>query len=461
MIRMKTNLNEYYFGGNSALTKAEGCLERLKNDFLNPMTATQDFTVHPANIELKKCLCEVFGFEDILLDMTVTGTPAIFTLPVRLDFDTVKDNLKGSKYLTTNKYGIAFTKKAHCVPFIKFNPSVFLTMKFTAREALAVILHEIGHNFFPRETKRSVFMGLMATTRIMNYVLSCADAGKPVDYNHIASAILVEVYPYNVAISGLNVISNFLRKNPVTKPVVTFLNLALEAFLVAKHEMEALDALLIIFQDLGGSWARTLNSYVLRNAFNILSFGWIDNVFLSYANEKFSDNFATSYGYGPDLVTALGKLEQYFIDSGYTASTVLSEIVKKDPSGSLRFALTVCSLPKMVLSHALMDCHPDTDARVIDQLKMLRSELNRQDLKPQTRKMLMDDLQKMETAHNRYFHPQTSDDAGVRFKKLISRSSMWYGGDLREIINSTKNYDWSQITKAIFNGKKDSTFKGL
>lgn len=459
MIQMKTNLNEYYFGGNSALDKAEKCLDRLRSDFLNINTVTEDFTAHPANIELKGHLCEVFGFADILLDMTITGGLEIFTIPTSLDAVTVSDNIKGSKQLTTNKYGIAFTKKAAVVPFIKFNPLAFRTMDLNAREALAIILHEIGHNFFPRDIKQSALRGTYVTTRILNYIISRREAGVDIDYNTIITTIIKEMYPINVAVTGLNTMLNYVRNNPATKNVVRILNLALEVFLIYKNEMDTLTSLIVTFQDLFSSWGRSLNSWALMSAFNICSFGWIDTIYISYDNEKFSDNFATSYGYGPDLVSGLSKCEKYIQSS--RGSTVVSEIVNADKTGSLRSVMTLISLPRMILSHALMDCHPSTNARVIDQLKMLKKEFNKSDLSPAARKKILDDIERMERVHNEYFQPQKSDDAAIRFRKFISRGSIWYGGDIREIINSTRNYDWSQITKAIFNGKKDSNFRGL
>lgn len=460
MIRMKTNLNEYYFGGNDPLKEAEKALEGMKltvqqKGITVDLALTKDYKI------LKEALCEVFGFQDMLLDLSLSGNVCeIFTMPAYLSATAIKNGLTGNKNVTTNKYGVCFTKESYTVPYIRFNAMTMISAGISPKEALAIILHEVGHNFFGNDKKVTVFKIFMHFRTCLVYIAQILMTKKVPPVQDLFMVFLAPFAISSTTIGLVNNIIGFIKTAPVLRNISMLHTAIVQLLSIVRAELIAPIALIMGLVYYPMMWTQQVATIGILSIFNLLTFGWLDTIYLSYDNEKFSDNFATSYGYGPDLMTGLVKLEKYMANGN---SMTLNNIAINSKSEILPWVTTIVNYPMMIMSLALVDCHPTAEARIIDQGKMLRAELKRKDLKPETKKRILKDLDEMDKVRKDYFDANNKDGSQTAWRKLSSRERAQYGGDIREKINPTKDYDWASMQNAILRGKTSDkgTFKGL
>ncbi|MGL6099422.1 MAG: hypothetical protein ACRC0G_07340 [Fusobacteriaceae bacterium] len=462
MIELKTNLNEFYFGNNDVFLKAEKALDGIR-EILVVRGIDVDLSLSTHYKVLKEALCEVFGFSDMLLDLKVGGEVyEIFTMPTYLSADSIKNSFSGNKNVTTNKYGVCFTKESYTVPFIRFNAICLLNtgVGLNSREAIAILIHEIGHNFFGNTKSTTVF-------RMFLHFRNCATAigqmvmqGVPVKPLDVIGQILAPLMISSRAIAAVNNLLGLIKNAPILKDL-SVIYIAIRQVLSVIFTEASVPVLLVSkLMLLPMNWTFQLNGIAILSAFNLLTFGWLDTMYFSYDNEKFSDNFATSYGYGPDILTGLVKLDKFKTDGG---SMTLNHITRSTKSDILPWVTTLINYPSMMCSFALLDCHPTLETRIIDQGKLLRAELTKKDLKPETKRRIIKDLDEMDKIREAYFVANSEDSSHAKWNKSRVAGSVSYGGDIRELINPTENYDWKVIENAVLRGKKNDndTFKGL
>jgi DNA-binding ferritin-like protein (Dps family) len=116
-----------------------------------------------------------------------------------------------------------------------------------------------------------------------------------------------------------------------------------------------------------------------------------------YADEKFADSFPRMYGYGEELVSALGKLENQ-------PDSVADYAMSSNPIGrGLQAAYSVYLLPYAMISYAL-DPHPMNIDRAQYLVKDLKDELNdpNNHLSPATKKQMMKDAEDIQKAYDEY-----------------------------------------------------------
>ena len=109
---------------------------------------------------------------------------------------------------------------------------------------------------------------------------------------------------------------------------------------------------------------------------------------LGYGAESISDNFATMFGYGPDLGSGLEKI---VYNKPYR--TEAERIINNAP----RFVTNLIGLPRAIgtLPLLLIDCHPSDIQRIQNQIDYLEDELHTATMDKTTKKILqrqIDDL---------------------------------------------------------------------
>ena len=163
----------------------------------------------------------------------------------------------------------------------------------------------------------------------------------------------------------------------------------------------------------------------LTNPINIL------NLVSGYTNEKISDNFATMYGLGDDLSSALLKMEK----NGPVPTVGL---IKKIPL--LGWIHDISNIPFMVFI-TFLDPHPETAGRVANQIKYLKNELKKHDLDPKTKREIQSDLDKLEKTVNeqiRKVEPYRGTAVGDAYRLFVFDS---LGGDIRDMNKSNPDDD--------------------
>lgn len=457
-MRLLTNpriLSEEYYGTNDQLLIAEKAIAGLKEK-INAKGTTVDVEATEEYAVLKSALCKVFGFSDMILAAGVRYDFGIYTIPMYRSPAFMFTNMGDSKFVSKNEYGICFTKEADVVVFVCVDFAVLDKngCNLSPKELLAVLLHEIGHNFFSTDRKTTmILMFEYVKNVLMSFVMNVEH---PEVYPQLVGQALFPLFLSKTTYKWVAKLENWwlnLTKDMTSRKLFVGLRQSLS---LVKTEFVGLINCVNCLMNLPLVYLLTIPRIVLMSIFNLLTFGWIDTMYIGYDNEKFSDNFATTYGYGPDLASGLIKLDDYLSKGG---TKTLKSYVESDDSGVTQFVINLYALPIALMSHALLDCHPNTEQRVLNQTKLLRTELKKQKLSAATKKKILAEINRLEKIEKEYFNAGSGDNLFQRWRKEGSKRRKSYGGDIREVIRGESKEEaakeWKQFEKASINAKSN------
>ena len=155
-------------------------------------------------------------------------------------------------------------------------------------------------------------------------------------------------------------------------------------------------------------------------------------IMTGYSGEVFADSFATAYGYGPALSSALVKMD---INKDYDYNFLL------DDKCPLHVVYDLSITAGEIIDNVLnLDPHPATQKRILNQLKKLESEANSSELPPDVKKIILEDIKRQTKMYKNYLN---TEDGKNKFAVL----AMWrifndkLGGnlDIKALINKVFN----------------------
>lgn len=361
-------LDEVYIGKTKGLQAIESELDSFRNRYMD-----NHWNMHINNdsqlIKINRMFEEEFGFGVFCLHIINDRRINAFTLPI----DTRFDVLSGQGNLVVEKSGYKFKKSAGYAAMVMINSGIIFNKHFTTGEVMAVILHEIGHNFFSAINRNNGILADIYKTYIVAILITKISEGK-------------------IPLDGLLSINSFDK-------------MLLEVIDDARSNKKFGSTILDIIEH-----ANNIITYIIQvagTAINILSFNILMAVlktvsavkratnpitylslFVGYRNERAADNFPTMYGYGQDLSSALRKFEE----AGYEASNVMNTI-NTVPIVSTLFR-SIDLVPSILIS--FFDQHPSTISRVSDQMALLKRELNSSSIDPKMEKTIRADIAEIE-----------------------------------------------------------------
>lgn len=312
---MQQIVQEAYYGKSNHLIKAEKCLEKIcaKINGVDSEHGLVRMNIHesPENRELEECFEKQFGFRKMNLFWTNGSAPNAYTVAGLMLEDSISVEGQeecGEKYYDKNH-------RYTCNVVVIMN--IVRKLQLNARETMALILHEIGHNFD----------NIWATQvlRVMNTIFTLG-------INQIAGYALKHIFiPFD----------QWIQDNV---PLISKLNK--------------------IFSDL----AYHLSPFqgdpmALRNASAV----GIAMAYLGSQGEYFADSFAAKFGYGTEAANLMSKFDQPKMISGTVRSSLYSIPV-------LRTVLNLCDGP-VFMAQALLDPHPFDENRIHQIRKELEKDL--------------------------------------------------------------------------------------
>lgn len=207
----------------------------------------------------------------------------------------------------------------------------------TSREILAIILHEIGHNFYVGPVKEFAslilcgFIGDISRIELSLLCVALAEGTK--DFLYFAN----------------NIIPDYVNDS-----ISQFTNTVYIAFAPIIELLSAFGLMKTVLQ---------IFTIIIKSADvllqRLLSPVTIGRAFLNYDAEKYSDAFASAYGYGTELATGLEKLGMV----GMTTFPAINPILK--------VAKTIISLLFLFIQ-PVTDEHPNTQARLMNNIKYMK-----------------------------------------------------------------------------------------
>lgn len=395
-------INEAYYGKVKPLRDAERILGVFRKKYFGLTKHVNSANSDPLLYEFCDILCKQFGFKRFIMTINSSIIANAGTYVggwITCDQAKIIKTNDGFKYDgTVNMLMIIYTQ-------LIFNEEI------TDGEIMAIILHEIGHNFSQR-TNNIVNVGKAAETLeligIYLYYISTGRLGMVFEYlllttnegKGIMGELYKALYKDNKACAALISAFQFIINLPISiyqsvMDLVPYINI---------------NAL--------------LNSIIKKNY----------KLITGFADERAADNFATIYGYGPELATALTKLEN--------SATPIRQTIHKLPV--FGWVFDMMKIPKSIV-WSMVDEHPTTASRAKAQYNYLLKELDKQS--PALRKAVQEDIDKMiaeqEERKKNIFNLTRGDNVSNAYNyatnKILPR-----GDDPREYL-TRKNKNWNNI----------------
>lgn len=244
-----------------------------------------------------------------------------------VDFD---KNHKGIKFKPNSRYSLRM--------FI--SPTSFMDNgenSLTGAEILAIMLHEIGHNFYvgPIRELTAEFLGALTTADLMEWIA-----------DEISGTLLLEGASY----IDSNILTGDARRavmriDHIVGSIVGPADSMSNIIVIAKRLMEF--------------------GFVIGNAIERVLTSPIRAVraVLKYDAEKYSDSFAVAYGYGAELNSALFKITRLTVP-------VISTI--KPAQEAFDFIYGAFAIPVRMFT-CILDPHPNEIARLNNNIKYMEA----------------------------------------------------------------------------------------
>lgn len=346
-------LKEVYFGETDEVVKLQSILSKFRARCFKENEFKKKENTYEEIEKFNRAVESMFGFSSFALHVTMDTYINAFTMPICSKLDV----LGTKKNFAPTKKGLKYDKDAgySCMVFITYE--LLMSQRFTDREILAIILHEIGHNFSEVINKTGTIFSninkaLMCVYTIQDIVIGLlndepgyivgATTNVALSLNSVqklvikVKRIIKEKFPTHVIVND--------TINRVSNVVLSYMNSFIQGFMLGKLILEPIRYLKLLF------------SIVIQyNPLNLLRSGF------GYNEEKSSDTLPTLYGYGPDIASSLKKLD--YPDYNEKKMIPLFSHFKG-----------LMDLPIIILSSGMV-YHPNTITRISEQVKYLEKEL--------------------------------------------------------------------------------------
>ena len=350
---MTTAVNETYFGKSKEL-------EIIEKSFDKAIQSKDKIDASSLGIVAKQ-LQKKFGFDNVSIGIDKSPGLNAYTYIDIADIKKMKiKTSEGYKALPGNT----------CSILVVFSPAM-LSGVLSGKELTAITLHEIGHQFASKRILNSSSLRYMAS-----YIRGLSELDKII----------------RIASQETNSIADMFM---MIRRVIS--KLTEDAVFAIKYVINTL----ILLKDI-------LKTPTLKDTYNLIGDSTKSNRIMNYIKnfdkvkkpikvhdleEEMADSFATIYGYGPELASALTKIEASDIDDEF------------DPYDNSFYNLYIYIPIYTLLSYI---CTSDsgiaiqTSRRVYAQLLTLRKEMNDINTDAKTKKRILADIDELEKVYGKY-----------------------------------------------------------
>lgn len=407
-------VNEVYFGDKSldSMLKLLGeirtrHMKKAKNMISKNINKDKDLN------KLNKMFANKFGFKTFALDIMDYNAINAFTQPISYNYE-VKDI---NKYIITDKNGFRYDKKAKFSCMVCVFSGLFLNPNFSDREVMAVILHEIGHNF------QTVLDG---DIKCITDATKAFKSGKFFTSN----LFLDQLKSGNKEKLAKALAAKEEIKHPIRDMFKMFGYVGFEL-------LNDISTFIVLPFSIYGQLIIATTQLMLNILFPKLKGPSL------YKQEQIADSFATMYGYGNDLITALSKFE-------FTTARESRQVYNKVP---LLPQLMQLGLMAPTLLYEVFEEHPTLTDRLVNQVDMLERELEKKDLDPDMEKQIRSDLDELKKVRDEYMKAKLDINDPYMYRKAYLELIYEVGGTTKYKISTDKNY-FDDIDKAYEDNKK-------
>jgi len=375
-------LQESYFGKDNILLECENCIKAMKE----AITIGKNPNSIPEKTNFESLITKKFNCEKVYLSILAdeSGLNA-YTIPYFYEKNrSYKDEFFE---LVSDDSGVRFKSAVGKILYIYIN--TYTVRNYSIENIMAILLHEVGHNFFflkeQIQNRRSKIF-----TEFILWILRIFD-----EYNYdpslVAEGIKILINEGLEFKKGIQKSSYEASKKFLTDKAFDIINGKYK-----KNHTGIGKAFYTLFTVVGkiiGSAFKLVSNVITTLFFPLLvtsasykNLERSNNKDQGYAAEKFCDNFAASYGYAKGIVDTFNN------SSNFTYS---SKISSKIP---LVRILDYYSNTLFYFVNYMSDPHPTHQKRVTFALEKLKYELeqNRKNMSPKQIEELENDIRDIE-----------------------------------------------------------------
>lgn len=341
-------ITEAYFGKTDTLLEIEKQIGIIRAN----VKKYTDINRSEEVLKLNRLFEKQFGMEIFSLHIEQNNTINAYTVPVATNFDIAFNEILAKKVKATQKDGYYFESGNNLCIICNIYLGLLNCKEITDAEILAVILHELGHNF--------------------------ADAiYKDIEVaNKERARLMVQLMTFDVIFTlGLGLIPTLIAYNKNTnkykkKQESKTRKRAIHGFLqgVKASCSDFTSYVSEVFNRLGFSPKRfnRMKDVAKKNKVDEKA-----RKSIGRQNEVIADKFAAIYGYGPEQASVLLKMEKQVSKAEKFIDKIpgIGKSVNQAYNDAFRDIY-------------LFDCHPQVIQRLNEELKTLKQELEKSNLDP-------------------------------------------------------------------------------
>ena len=415
-------MNEAYFGKSPELLAIEKKIGEVRNEY-----DSDHLSVNSSKElrDLSRMIADFFGFKEFYLAVDMTGNFNAYTYPI--------SNMIGAgnpkKYVILSKNGYKYSKDAGYSMMIYIHKGLFFNDKITNGEILAVLLHEIGHNF--QASLNDVSLGFSYVQRAIAAILLPVYILLDIPQGSFkASASLTKV----TRDAFIDTLNNWRKNNPsLIRAYDTAANIVKSVLGIGFMALDTIATVQQWFNPIGvfaNAFYRLVNT--VTNPQFILD---LPSILIGFKNESLADNFATIYGYGPELSSGHKKMRD--LDFGI----LNRQTIRNMPFlGSYTDFLNIPSL----MIYSIIDPHPDYAFRVNDQIKLLKNELKKdKNMPPRMKADINHQIAEIEKTLKDF---TDVNQRGFEYSNSLANLSLvMFGGDWRSFLANGNTRDFDRL----------------
>lgn len=377
-------VNEAYFGKTEALKELEEAIGALRENY----SFKKDYTATPEIKRIENAVIKQFNMEYFNLSIIPQNIPNAFTYTIGTRFDVIKTDQLAKYVIADQKKGYRFKDGNGFVIIVAIYGGVLANPNFTDAEIVAIMLHEIGHNF--------------------------ADL--------ISNDIKVSNYEFYEQYWLIVILRAILVLKPTLIGDLIFARTNNNEYQEKKKLKEKPKGNLYSFMQYSTAKirdikfnAKVFTKHLVKGIANtIIGPGYIWNnkkstdnynndeksikTAANRQNEVIADKFAAIYGYGPEQFSALSKLDQTVLPA--------DQVIRSLPFGEVIYKNNVMNS----LDYFKRDEHPDIIQRCNTMIESLEFELKKKNLDPKMRKIIEKQLKEMQEMKAEYMKISENDD---------------------------------------------------
>lgn len=370
--RKLSYLDEAYIGKTENLAKIEEEFGKFRS---RDLTMYSNLSTQPEIIAINRLFEKQFGMDIFALQIDKTQSIDAYTHVIAANFDIQRQEDLSTMVVGSMDNGFRFKEGNDFVIIVNVSYGLLFDKQYTNAEIVAVILHEIGHNFADCLYDKIRFSNKELWTAYENYLVSLATIkGFALilhDYRKAKKKAKEELEKNTNSNRRIEAYNANHKKPTWLKGLIEGLKGKHKDHKALKSEIKARKK----GKRNAEAWKRQQGTHGQVQA----------KQSIGRQNEVFADKFAGVYGYGPELLRALTKMD-------YTKS----EAAKKLEEHGGKFKKASKEFDEAVRDITEYDEHPSLVQRLMEELKLLRREYEKEDIDPRVKEVIKSQIDELE-----------------------------------------------------------------